>query len=89
MKRMVRRLVAGALLLGAAQLAAQEFDHSHKAWDALLKKHVVLIEGGKGSQLNYAGMAQERAALKAYLEGLSKVTEAEFKGWPKAQQWPS
>jgi hypothetical protein len=65
---------------------AQTFDHSHKSWDALLKKHVVLISGGKASQVNYAGMASDREALKAYLGTLSTVSEAEFAGWSKPQR---
>jgi hypothetical protein len=65
---------------------AYAFDHEHKAWDALLREHVVLVEGGKASQLRYAGMAQERAALRQYLEGLSRVGEAEFQGWSPPQQ---
>jgi hypothetical protein len=75
------------LLLSLAFAAhAQGFDHAHKAWDALLKKHVVLIDGGKASQVRYTGMAQERPALKQYLDSLSKASEAEFKAWTKPQQ---
>lgn len=81
----MKLLVAIALLLCTLPARAQ-FDHAHKAWDTLVKKHVVLVAGGKASQLRYAGMAQDRAALKAYLDGLSAVTEAEFGGWPKAQR---
>ena len=65
---------------------AQTFDHTHKAWDALLKKHVVLLDGGKASQLRYAELAKERAVLKAYMDSLSRVTEAEFNGWSKPQR---
>ena len=77
-----------ALLAFAAPIAvsAQGFDHSHKAWDALLKKNVVVLEGGKSSQTRYAEFAKDRAALKAYLDSLSKVPEAEFNGWPKEQR---
>lgn len=76
-----------ALLLAfIAFPALAQFDHSHKAWDALVKKHVVLISGGKASQVRYAGMAQDRAALKTYLDSLSAVNEAEFNAWPKAQR---
>jgi len=82
--RAVAAMVMLALVHGAA--LAQGFDHSHKAWDALLKKHVVLVSGGKASQMNYAALAKDRTALKAYLENLSKVSEAEFNGWPKAQR---
>ncbi len=72
-----------ALSLGAQ---AQGFDHSHRAWDALLKKHVVPLDGGKASQLRYAGMASERAALKTYLEALSRVEKGEFERWSRAEQ---
>lgn len=76
------------LLLATMPIAAwpQSFDHDHKAWAALLKKHVVLIDGGKASQVRYAGFVQDRAALKAYLGALSKVTQAELSGWTKPQQ---
>jgi len=68
---------------GAAQA---QFDHTHTTWNALLKKHVVPINGGKASQLGYAGMAADGVAFNAYLSALHKVTEAEFKSWNKNQQ---
>ena len=74
------------LLSFACAVHAQDFDHAHKGWDALLKKHVVLLDGGKASQLRYAGMATERSSLKKYLEDLSRVSQAEFSAWTKAQQ---
>jgi hypothetical protein len=81
------RMLAGALLaLWAVTASAQAFDHSHKAWTTLLKKHVVLISEGRASQLDYAGMAKDRAALKAYLQTLSAVPETAFKGWSKPQR---
>jgi Protein of unknown function, DUF547 len=66
--------------------AAQGFDHEHKAWTALLKKHVVLLDGGKASQVRYAAFAQDRPALKSYLAALSKVTQREFDAWSKSQR---
>jgi hypothetical protein len=72
-----------ALSLGAQ---AQGFDHSHRAWDALLKKHVVALDGGRASQLRYAAMASERAALRTYLEALSRVEKGEFERWSRAEQ---
>ena len=72
------------LFLGGA--AAQGFDHEHAAWTALLKKHVVLLDGARASQVRYAGFQQDRAALKRYLDALSKVTPQEFDGWSKAQR---
>jgi hypothetical protein len=66
--------------------SAQSFDHSHAAFSALLKKHVVLVEGGKTSKVNYVEFGKDRAALKSYLETISKVSEAEFNGWTKPQR---
>ena len=66
--------------------AAQSFDHSHAAFSTLLKKHVVLVDGGKTSKVNYVEFGKDRAALKSYLEALSKVSEAELNGWTKAQR---
>jgi hypothetical protein len=65
---------------------AQPFDHAHAAWDALLRKHVVLLDGGKASQVNYQGIAKERAALTGYLHALSRVGEREFEGWSRPEQ---
>lgn len=81
---MFRALLLAAAL--AAAPAALAFDHSHAAWDALVKRHVKLVDGGKASQVRYAGFARDRAALKAYLDSLSKVGEAEFRGWTKPRQ---
>ena len=75
-----------ALLAAPLTNALAQFDHSHKAWDALLKKNVVVVQGGKTSQARYAGFKQEEAALKTYTESLSKVTETEFKTFSKTQQ---
>ena len=75
-----------AIVFFALNANAQTFDHSHAAWSALLKKHVVLVDGGKASQVRYVEFARDRAALKAYLDALSAVPEAEFRGWTKPQQ---
>ena len=80
------RLIVAASVFVAAPAFSQSFDHAHRAWDGLLKKHVVVLEAGSASQLRYAGMAQHRAALKSYLDGLSAVGEGEFKGWTRPQQ---
>ena len=83
MKRLLLTLLLSALSLTGA---AESFDHDHKAWSTLLKRHVVLIDGGKASQVRYAGFAQDRNALKAYLGALSGVTQSEFNGWTRPQQ---
>jgi len=83
----MKKLLFALLLAGLPlTVTAQTFDHDHKAWATLLKKHVVLIDGGKASQVRYAGFAQDRNELKAYLGALAKVTQAEFNAWTKSQQ---
>jgi hypothetical protein len=72
------------LALAWAALPAQAFEHA--AWDALLKKHVVVLPGAHASQLRYAELAKERAALKSYLDSLSKVGKAEFDGWAQPER---
>ena len=81
-------LLAGmALALAAVPALAQPtFDHGHAAWTALLKKHVLPLRGGQASQVRYAGFANDRALLKAYLDSLSGVSEAAFNGFSKPQQ---
>jgi hypothetical protein len=80
------RILLLAMLVVTAHAFAQDFDHSHKAWDALLRKHVVLLPGRNASQMDYAGMARDRAALKAYLGSLSRVSGAQFNGWSRSQR---
>jgi hypothetical protein len=79
------RTFLAVLLLAASTLAAA-LDHSHAAWDALLKKHVRYAADGNASRVDYAGFARERAALKAVLADYSKVARAEFDAWSKPQQ---
>jgi hypothetical protein len=80
----VRALV---LLVGLALAGrAAAFDHSHQAWSVLLRKHVVLLDGGKASRLDYAAVVQERGALQEYLHSLARVSESEFNAWPRPEQ---
>ena len=79
-------LLALALTLAPVSSALAQFDHTHKAWDALLKKNIVVIQGGKTSHARYAGFKQDEAALKSYTESLSAVSDAQFKGFSKTQQ---
>ena len=81
MTRFVALLAAFLVALPAFAL-----DHSHRAWDDLLKKHVKYVQDGNASRVDYTGMAKDRAALKAVLDEYSKVTKAEFDGWKKPDQ---
>ena len=73
-------------LLAFVLFCSQALAFEHGAWDGLLRKHVVLLDGGNASQVRYAGMAQERASLKAYLASLSEVKKAQFDRWPRAER---
>jgi hypothetical protein len=77
-------LLAG--LASALPAWAEGFDHSHAAWTALLRKHVVLLRQGQASQVRYAGMAGDRAALKAYRDSLAAVGADALAGFSQAQQ---
>ncbi|MGZ5662377.1 MAG: DUF547 domain-containing protein [Usitatibacter sp.] len=81
MKRAI--LAAASLLVSFGALA---FDHTYKAWDDLLHKHVKYVQDGNASRVDYAGFARDRAQLKAVLDDDSKVTKAEFDSWSKPRQ---
>jgi hypothetical protein len=77
---------AGLAPVAAVQAQSQTFDHGHDAWTVLLKRHVVLLRGGQASQLRYAGLQADRAALKAYLDSLSALPPEAFDRFTKPQQ---
>lgn len=83
---MTLRCLAIAILLLANTATAQGFDPSHSAFTALLKKHVVPIDGGKASRVRYADLQRDRAALESYLASLSAVGRDQFEAWSKAAQ---
>ena len=83
MKKILALIAALGLSTAAA---AQSFDHSHAAFTTLLKKHVIVLDGGKASQVKYAELKKDQPQLKSYLDQLSKLTESEFNGWNKPQQ---
>lgn len=86
-----RSFLLAALALPWAAGAQPDFDHTHSAWDALLRKHVRLIKDGRGqanaSQVNYKALAEDRPTLTAYLQLLSAVTPAQYASWSKPQQY--
>jgi hypothetical protein len=81
-----RRLLLATATTLALPVWAQSFDHIHSAWAELLRKHVVLLDGGRASQLRYSAMTSNRPALKNYLATLSAITQAQFDGFDKPQQ---
>ena len=67
-------------------LQAAGFDQQHSLWDKLLKKHVVNIEHGHASQVDYAGFKQDAAELDAYLNALTAVTSEDFASFSQPQK---
>lgn len=74
------------LSLISALSPAMDFDHSHAAFSALLRRHVVVLSGDHASQVDYRGLAVERDALTRYLQTLSGVTRAAFEQFSRPQQ---
>lgn len=89
-----RRALVTALPLGLlsslagaiAQPSAASFDHRHGAWDALLKQHVVVAQGGNASTVRYAALQTQRSAMKAYLDRLVAVSADGYGAWSRPQQ---
>lgn len=82
---MTRSLPLLMLLLFSPLASASLFDHDHEAWTKLLEKHVIWLDG-VASQVDYAGMAEDKAELDAYLATLSEVTLRDYRKWNKNQQ---
>ena len=75
-------LVVGLMLTAGAR--AEPFDAG--PWDRLLSAHVVPVESGVATTVDYDGMARDRAALRAVLDTMSAVTPARFEGWARDQR---
>jgi hypothetical protein len=83
---MIRKVLFVTLLSLLPLFPAQAFDQSHAQWDALTRKHVVWLPGGNASQADYKGFQADRQALRAYLNGLSSVSQADYDSWSKSQK---
>jgi hypothetical protein len=70
------------LLTGSA--GAASFDHSR--WDELLLAHVVVLDEGSVTRVDYQGMADQRSVLTAYLTELAEVPQSRFDSWAKDDQ---
>ncbi len=81
---MMKQIAAIWLLLAAGM--AEAFDHTHSTWDALLKRHVVVVGEGNASRVSYTGMLADRATLNDYLAQLSAVTRDAYQGWNRERQ---
>jgi len=74
------------MLLGLATFSSQAASFDHGSWDALLKKHVIAINHGVATQVDYSGFSRDRFQLKAYLRSLESVSKQTFNRWSKSDQ---
>jgi hypothetical protein len=58
----------------------------HDSWNALLNKHVVAINHGHSTEVDYAAIKREHAQLTTYLDSLTAVTQSKFDAWQKPKQ---
>ncbi len=58
------------------------FDHTHRAWDKLLQKHV----NDKGLVDYDALIEKDRKALESYLNDLGHVSRRQYKAWTRNQK---
>lgn len=66
--------------------AAPAFDHNHRAWSELLQRHVIWVDDGVSSQVDYPGFLDDKAELDAYLATLSGVERNQYEQWSKDRQ---
>lgn len=86
MMHTLKRWLLALVFLAWAGPGLAAFDHEHRAWSALLAKHVVYAADGNASAVRYTGFAAERAKLGEYLGALSAVTPAEYEAWTREQR---
>ena len=58
----------------------------HAPFDQLLQKHVVAINDGKSTQVDYAALAKDKSELDGYLSALAAIDTATFAGWNNDRQ---
>lgn len=74
----MKRLILTLSLLVTGMAAG--FDHSHAAFNGLLKQHV------RGGLVDYAGLKKNPAALSGYLAETAAVAKGDFKAWSRDQR---
>ncbi len=81
-KLLLLTVLLNLLTLNTAE--AEEFDHS--SWNALLNAHVVVINDGNSTAVDYQGMHDDRAKLAQYLQSMSEIEQEDFDVWTANEQ---
>lgn len=79
--RRISRLGCLALLWSLPLLASAQAAFDHSAWDALLREHVVVAEGGAASSVDYRSLSASRSTLDVYLLRASRLAREDFELW--------
>ena len=82
-------IALSALSIRAGAVFSQNvaaFDHSYAAFDALLGKYVRWLPDNKQSQVDYAGLATQGAALQKVLADWSALSPAQFASFSREQR---
>lgn len=58
----------------------------HDRWDTLLQKHVVVINNGHASVVDYDDMKKDSAELKLYLDEVSALPLQTYNSWSSEQK---
>jgi hypothetical protein len=82
----VRSASVVALFFLMATSQASAFDQSHRGWEILLDRNVVVATHGRSSRADYAAFKRDQAELNRYLDGLSEVSHGAYRSWPREQQ---
>ena len=72
------------LAFTVVHVEAAEFDHG--AWTTLLQKHVVVLDEGRKTQVDYNGFLRDRADLKRYLDSLAGIDQKTFDAYSPDEQ---
>lgn len=87
--KMLKRLSAVAAIgcaLSVFSLNALANSKLHEKYNALLDKHVVTIDGGASTQVDYKGFKRDQSQLSSYLDQLAAVPPRTFDSWDQNTQ---
>ncbi len=82
--RLVAVAVLAAPVLAPIMASGQGIDHD--GWQVLLQRHVVEIDNGASTAVDYGGMAADRPALRRYLQRTAAVGPEAFRRWSESEQ---
>ncbi len=81
-----RRVSLALVVVTALSSFSSHAQNLHSDWHNLLKKHVITINNGHSTAVDYAAIKRDHAQLKHYLDALTAVTQSEFDAWQKPKQ---